>query len=96
MSDLHHDLIRIHQETGNARAVANPRVARAAERVEAAFDAGGRLRVDALPSRFPAEWDGDHLVLGPVHIWYSPSERALRAKFGAPTSDTDGQVMVTL
>ena len=93
MSDLHHELIRIHQETGNAEAVANPRQMRAARIVEGAFSSDGRLRLGAMPLAWPGEWDGDHPIIGPVHIWYSPSTSTLRAKSGAPGSETDGTAL---
>lgn len=96
MTDLHHDLIRIHQTTGNAAAVANPRQARAARIVEQAFGADGHLRLDAMPLAWPGEWDGDHPIIGPVHLWYAPATGTLRAKRGAPTSEADGAVVVTV
>lgn len=38
------------------------------------------------------DWDGPHLVLGTYHFWIDSSSR-LRMKNGAPSSDTDGNII---
>jgi len=96
MSDLHQDLVRISQQTGMARAIANPERMEVDRIVRSVFYPDGRMRPDAIPLKVPAEWDGDHPVWGPVHFWYDATNNALRAKAGAPVSETDGTVVVTL
>lgn len=96
MSDLHQDLVRTFQQTGNAKIIANPERMAVDRIVRAVFYPDGRMRPDAIPLRWPGEWDGDHPTLGPVHIWFDATNNAVRAKQGAPASETDGTVVVTL
>jgi hypothetical protein len=40
-----------------------------------------------------SSWNGVHLTLGNYHVW-ADEDKNLRIKYGAPTSDTDGQVII--
>lgn len=57
------------------------------------FSGGGEYAGSANLS-FWGSWNEAHLVIGAVHIWYDPGLPGLRAKVNAPTSATDGTVLL--
>lgn len=90
------DFTRIFMKEGLADRIANPSRMQRDRIIDGAFYGDGRLRPDIVGSNLGGDWNGVHPQIGPAHIWFDRVNRALRAKDGAPTSETDGFLVVDL